>query len=45
MEKKEKKQLEAERLRIIEEREEKRIRAELNALNEKERREIMMERG
>jgi len=30
---------------MIEEKEEKRIRAELNILNEKERREIMIERG
>jgi hypothetical protein len=30
---------------MIEAREEQRIKAELNALNEKERREIMMERG
>ena len=44
-EKRAKKEQEAERLRLVEEREEARIRAELNVLNERDRREMFMERA
>lgn len=43
--KKEKKEREAVRLRLMEEQEEQRIRAELNVLNERERIEMLKERG